>query len=517
MRRHKAHTWLAALTAGGALAACEPPQTPGERSGPPHARVAEVAITSDTNGDGALSPGETGRLRVQVQNDGGVRLDDVELLVVVASPHVTFLGPPALACGSLHPGSDDHCGDSWDYPQLRAATTAPAGPVPITLRLVTPDGLLVTEEHTLTVTPNPAAPSVTQVKVASDSNGDGALNPGETARLVITLTNQGTARMMEASLRVSAAPGAVSMTPDTELDCGTLDPGESAACGDSWDYPKVTVAESAAPGTSQTFTAVATDALGMSWPLTFTVPIAATAAKPALEALDVLSDTDGDGKLSPGEHARLRPTLRNTGTSRLVDARLTLESQADTVVVSGAEQDCGDVNPGQEVICGDSWDYPTVDAAQGAKADTAAPVLIHVEDAQGAAWTLSTQLPVVQTAAIPTLHELAVVQDETGDGALSPGEKGRLRVTLRNTGTSKLVEAEIEIASDAEWLEVTSQPTAECGTLSAGATEQCGDSWNLTQVQATADAPVGAAPVTVRVTDSLGNTWTLAGEIEIGP
>lgn len=307
------------------LAGCPPPEEDlGARL-----EVVEVVVVADPDRDGRLAPGERAQIEVTVLNRGTEDNGYGRCAVTTETAGVTIdpLRDDGLTYGSCSPG--ERCGDTFN---LEVAPSVLEGTV-IAFRC-TPetDGAELTFE--VTIRAPDVVPAVADLVVLDDADRDGVLNPGETARVQVLLANLGTSDLTASRCVVgSETPGVVVQSSDETLDYQRCAAGQT--CGPS-DL-RVAVGPEVPPGTSARFTCALVDDGERAWPMAFALPIEGPAAVPRFDALEVLDDTDRDGRLAPGESARLRITLQNIGVSALPSARCVVTSATPWLTVSPSD------------------------------------------------------------------------------------------------------------------------------------------------------------------------------------
>jgi len=349
---------------------------------------------------------------------------------------------------------------------------------------------------------------IESIEVHDDSNSDGVLSPGEKAKIQILLRNGGEGDLVGPDFVLSTDSAYVSVTGGDTGSCGNvLQPEAKRLCGSS----TVEVAPNAPPGTNVHFTFLVTDAESSSWTLEFSLPLLATAANPKIETVEVMDDDNDDGVLNPGEKAKLRLLLRNGGASDLMRPDFVLSTDSEYVTVSGGDTgSCGNIlQPEAKWWCGSS----SVEVAPNVPPGTNVLFVFFVTDDQSNSWPLEFSLPLLATAAKPEIDMVEVLEDDNDDGLLNPGEKVKIRVLLRNGGTSTLVGPSFVLSSDSAYVSVTSNDTGSCGNkLEPQAVWFCGSSTILVE----ANAP-GAAEVSFEfsITDKQYNEWNLGFSLPI--
>lgn len=450
-----------------------------------------VSVVDDTDGDGRLGPGESGELRIQVRNPDGASIPHLSGALSTTNPGIaTSAGSAiqfgdvaggALACGNTAGSgkSGDCTGTSaTDYPRIALTRTVPTNtPIPFVLALADTQGHSATLSFSLLFSeatpPDPGKPdlAIFAVSVVGDSNRDGLLSPGESAGLKIQVRNSGGVDAMQVTGTLSATSAGVTIDAGTGIRFGdVLKNSRAAACGNAQslmdggncahvmatDYPQLTLSEAVPTNTPIPFTLALVDAQGNRTDLSFVLSFSA-ASGPDLHILRgrIVGDTNHDGRLSPGESAGLELALYDrsntgaaqvTGTLSTTTAGITLDAAAGirfgdlpgnsyrsvcgNSAASGKEGDCNNGNS--------SAALPRITVSNDVPEGTEAQFMLALTDARGDEVALPFRVEIAPQITVPsTAHELVprsvtVVGDTNGDGKLSPGESGDLRIKIQN-------------------------------------------------------------------------------------
>lgn len=174
------------------------------------------------------------------------------------------------------------------------------------------------------------------------------------------------------------------------------------------------------------------------------------AAPMQLVAAEVAADTNGDGTVSPGETASLRLRVRNNRDldADAVEGDLTTAAPGVTLLeatrlrfgdISAGSDGCGvtlaaPASPGS--CFSSSTSYPSLVVDATVAAGTVIPLQLALRDGLGNTWTQTTDLALPSIAQGFVLATVEVQADDNDDGRLSPGESGRVKLRVRNTGSS---------------------------------------------------------------------------------
>ena len=307
---------LAAVLAVVSTSACEADEAPGcdgaECGGPAVVLTEGYEVEADTDGDGALSPGESADVLLFVRNDTGDTVSGLQGAVTTATPGVTVVGcrswgqfQVAPECARSASGCD--CADpdgptlgpggSSLYPlvtvRLSVAPGAAANAVALDVVYREPGGRTWPDQVVVPVAPTTAHVALSGVLVDDGEGGDGRLSPGEPALLAFVGVNDGAGKAVGVSAAAvttspwAAATGCRALQGDwwgnavgcvhaeRSCDCRGATDGPDLEAGGSGHVLEVAVALAAdAPVAPLTFTVTFADALGNVWEAPAAVPVA---------------------------------------------------------------------------------------------------------------------------------------------------------------------------------------------------------------------------------------------------
>jgi hypothetical protein len=337
-----------------------------------------------------------------------------------------------------------------------------------------------------------------RLEVVEDDNADGVLNPGEQAGLAVTLYNAGSGDVDSAKLTLTTT--AAGVTVDTASTyCGSVSSAGIASCSGV----DVTVGPDVVPGTEVVFDGVVTSADPGEWTFQVVLSVLATGAAPAVHAVSVLSDSNGDFTLNPGESADLRLTVVNGGTSEINGLRVTIAAQNPEVTVTGSgDTYCGDIAPGSTATC----QAIGIEVSASAVPGTSLIFDAVFDDALSTSWDQAFAVPLKATGAAPFILDVDVNQDTNGDGVLNPGETAELRFLLGNSGTSSAESVKHTLSSQSSALTVDSGTNSVyCGQLDPGSETWC----SADTVTVASDAATSHVLLDLAVVDAQGALWPL--------
>ncbi len=163
---------------------------------------------------------------------------------------------------------------------------------------------------------------------ASNGDGDGLLNPGETIELTVTLRNVGTDAATNVSGELASESGSVTIVSSTS-SWSDIPAGGEAACLSSFVFE---IAGTALDGEALAFTLTVTHDSG-SQDLSMQFNVVAPRLAYYFHRLDDAATGNHNGVLDPGEVVRLPVSLANSGGKNAADVQAILSSGSAYVTV----------------------------------------------------------------------------------------------------------------------------------------------------------------------------------------
>ena len=220
----------------------------------------------------------------------------------------------------------------------------------------------------------------------------------------------------------------------------------------------------------------------------------------AVGSVHVVDDDNADGRLSPGESARLEVTVEGYDASSSVRGTLSTSGPVAVTAAEASLHGSGGSVTGRFGV--------EVSPAAAVGEDVAFSLGLSASDGQGdkRSDTVSFALRIEATGARPEIVLVEVTDDDNDDGAVNKGETVRLRLHLRDAGTSDLPGCEGVLVSSDPFVAVT-HDRVTFGDVEVGETETGHQTFAIEVDEAT---PAGHAPaLTLQVTDDLASSWAL--------
>lgn len=527
--------------------------------GPPDAGrsslvVADVSVAVDPNGDGIVSPGERGYLQIRLRNatsasaagltgslstaTSGVALTDATSL------HFGTIAAGDQACAATRSSVAGQCFSHATYlPSFTvAASVAPGTEIQFTLRVSDQQQREYVISFSYSVRAIPQRFAVDEAEVVADTNGDGVVSPGEKGHLRITLRNTGQSAATALVGRLSTSSSSVTLSDASSLRfgdiaggstaCGATQPSVAGQCFSSATYlPSFSVASSVAAGTKVSFTLSVVDAYDNAFELPFDYVLAPISQELAFHAADVVADTNGDGRVSPGETGHLRLTIRNTGGSTATGLTAKLTATQSTVTlkdanvlyfgdIAGGSQTCGATQSSVKGQCFSSPTYlPSFTVASSVTPGTRLDFKLTITDAFKNVFVVDFPYVVEAISQAFSVDAVDLVDDTSRDGMLTPGERGYLRIALRNSGDSTALKVTAKLTSSTPGAILANATALQfgdigpggvaCGTTQSSVGGQCpGYGSYLPSLTFPSSPPAsGSVDLVLTITDRFGNTF----------
>ena len=464
--------------------------------------VAKAELTSDTNGDGFLNPGEAGTMEITAQNPGDTQVEGLYAELLSLSP-----GVEALACyagvgeGWVKCASTCSC-ENVSNTAKQTLEPSGVGDVPIyridfrtdpgiTAEPILFDfafndslGLRWTGSTKVDVYENQAVVGLSHIEVIDDANGDGLVSPQEPASIQVFAKNTGTSKATDvwASL-VSTSPNVAVTSCSVGIGDGWYPCDESCSCkdamsaskqmleaGDIGDVAVLKIDFYAAIETNSgevEFTVGFHDEAGNTWQDDFSLAVLPLDATIDIGSTAVLADDNGDGFLSPGENVTVEIYPQNHGTSKAIGvfARITEKAAfagINSCFTFGKQKDWSQCT--NDCSC-DIVDEPDRQDLDAGTASTDAILQINFQLAQNApleplwftvafedkfgnVWTDKFWVPVVSVKSQIAVDSATLWNDTNEDGLLSPGEDVSVQVYAKNTGSTKTLGLYAELINE---------------------------------------------------------------------
>ncbi|MBM6401831.1 DUF7507 domain-containing protein [Phycicoccus sonneratiae] len=424
--------------------------------------VKQSTGVTDANSSGQVDAGDTIGYSFRVTNTGTTRLDPVR----VDDPR---LGLVAFPCGTdpLAPGETRTC----DGPVLTLTQAdLDAGSVTNTATATGTDPTgrdLTDSDGTTTTLDGPA--SVELAKVAGpvrDTNGTGRQDAGDTVTYTFTVTNTGARTLTDARIRDE-------VVGVTDLLCAdSLAPGASAECSADLVLTQEDVDRGRIDNTASV-TALTPESTLLSHDASAAVVLVPAPGIDLVKSASEVQDLDGNGA-DAGDTITYTFTVRNTGTTRLTDVRLT-----DAMLgLDGEPCTTEPLLPGETLGCDAAVVHvlTQADVDAGSVANTAS-VTATTPAGTAPTDTSSTVTPLDRVAALRLDKTVGPIVDANGSGRTDAGDTVTYGFTITNTSNVTLTGVALTDARLGLEDEV-------CGTdtLAPGASTECtSDPYVLTQ------------------------------------
>lgn len=421
------------------------------------------------------------------------------------------------------------------------------------------------DEH---LEPVPSGLVIQDVKLVSDTNNDGSLNPGETAVLQFYPTNASMGSIEGVWAELVATDTTVTVSSCKQpaypnwLSCSAACSCEALGAGTRLSVDglatstlpvmevAIVLAETAPIGIAN-FKLRLHSASGESWDSVVTVPVVEQQGAIVVHETTIVSDENGDGLLSPGEEVVVEVTVANYGSTQVMGLYASLAASPSSVQVLSCAAPVGtnSVPCNIKCSCEDTSEASkqTLEPAEvgghpifsvrfriSETADAGPiPFGLSLTDSLGTVWSSAFSLDVAPDEAKVVLAQTEILEDANGDGYVSPAEKASVQIFPRNAGASKAIGVWAELAMADSNVEVLTcsvgvgngwalcDHDCSCETSAAAGKQQLepGETSTVAALVIEFEVHPGApfAPLQFQVAfhDSLGNTWLESFEIEV--
>jgi hypothetical protein len=385
-----------------------------------------------SNGDGRISPGEAVDIEVTVANNTSESMDDAEIHIIagtdqtysVETSEVVAAGE-AVAVQSVYAYSDSESTDTLSVGISFFEIEGDSASIPLQVRLVESRKTKSSKNINVELTQTAANMTIGSYTITSDTNDDGAVNPGETVEGSLNMVNTGSGETQGIEWNISLVSGPASF-PDGYTYTGS---DYSVGVDDyATDSVRFEVAPDAEVGDNVVLEAWILEETGRVWTDTIKIPVQASNGRMVIQGYEL---TSGDGIPTAGESEYLKLQVENTGTSSVPGVTGFLSSGSEYVTVSSAEQSSYyGVDPGEtwlpEFLFEMSEDMPTGHEMS---------FYLTMEDDLGNIYTDSFSIT-EGSGGISLSLDSTDVRQVTGDGddRVEPGESFYVDIEVGNDG-----------------------------------------------------------------------------------
>ncbi len=298
-------------------------------------------------------------------------------------------------------------------------------------------------------------------EVVADNNGDGVVNKGESIKLKVYLKNTGRQQANQVRASITTTSSYISsLIPTTPVPYNNSDSyydyipsGDERFGYYAGNYPSYTlsffVSETTPDATNITFNISISDESGNTWSDVFYVAVSPTGANIKFSKYEVVADNNGDGIINKGESIKLKVYLKNQGTSDANKVRGTITTSnsyisslipTTPVPYNNSDSYYDYIPVGDERFGYYAGNYPSYtmgfDVSNITPAGTNITFNIAITDEAGNSWNDSFTIIVAATGANIKFSKYEVVSDDNNNGIINIGESIKLKVYLKNVGSS---------------------------------------------------------------------------------
>ncbi len=540
-----------------------------------------VQITDDENDDGVISPGESAVLNYfTMRNEGTEDIEDLTGIISTSSPYLTFRTERlSFTPGSSHSylnaddnrdnndrlcPADDDCGQATAI-GFEISLDAPIGEeIIIEFDLTDELNRDYHLEYALPVAAHNVNLELAELIVARDSNDDGRLSPGESARIsYFKMRNTGTSNIIDLSgviscespylnfrtERLSFTPGS-SHYFSTATDNDDNSDGECPAGGDCGQATSIRfeINPNAPIGALIPLEFDLIDRFGHRFHLEYRLYVEDVDINLEFVNAVVTDDSNRDGALSPGESAVLTYfMMRNSGASDVVGLQGMISSQSTYLRFNSerlsftpgsvhqflSADDNDDNNDGECPSNGDCGQATAIYFELTSDTPIGEVILIEFDlfDRLNNEYHFEYPLLVEEVDVSLELFELIITGSQTFDG-LSPGESATLNYfSVRNNGSTDATGLRGVISSDSPNLSLRSErlsftPGSSHSYVSESnnqdnsdglcpASNDCGQATDIRFSISESALPGQVVNLIFNLTDEFNNSYRFAYPIEV--
>jgi hypothetical protein len=306
-------------------------------------------------------------------------------------------------------------------------------------------------------TSNPATSKGPDMKfskfeIYSDNNGDGQVNKGESVKLKVFLKNTGGEKANKVRSTFSCSnPNITALTPVSPVNYydssynDYIDSGAEGSPTSPTSYLGFSVSNTVQAGTSVVINISITDGDGNSWSESFHITISGSSGVIAFSRFEVYSDNNVDGIINKGESVKLKVYLKNNGSSKVNKVRCTITSSSNYITsltpISGVSYYDASYNDyleaGSEGAPTSPTSYLSFNVSNTIPHNTIVTFSLTITDESNNSWTDTFTVTVVNTSAVLRFMYFDVYSDNNNDKIINKGESVKLKVYLKNIGSSR--------------------------------------------------------------------------------
>ncbi|OFY84600.1 MAG: hypothetical protein A3F72_19345 [Bacteroidetes bacterium RIFCSPLOWO2_12_FULL_35_15] len=383
-------------------------------------------------------------------------------------------------------------------------------------------------------------------EVSADNNNDQQINKGESIKLKIYLKNNGGIKANKVRGTVSCSNSNISaLSPSTAVSYYTycssgydyIDAGQEGCPGSSGSYLSFNVSNATPNGTIITFNVSITDEANNTWSDSFTITVVGTGASIEFSKYDVSTDNNNDQQINKGESIKLKVYLKNNGSSKANKVRGTISCSNSyisalspstavsyyTYCSSGYDY----IDAGQEGCPGSSGSYLSFNVSNTTPNGTIITFNVSITDEANNTWSDSFTITVVGTGASIGFSKYDVSADNNNDQQINKGESIKLKVYLKNNGSSKANKVRGTISCSSSYISALSPTSAVsyytyCSSgydyIDSGQEGCPGSSGSYLSFNVSSTTPTNTViTFNVAITDESNNTWSDSFTITVIP
>jgi hypothetical protein len=470
-------------------------------------------VSTDSNSDGQINPGETVELSLFLTNQTSSDYVGATATVSTTSPYVEDIYYNSSETQNINAGQEVELSFYGDF-QFTLADNTPFGEI-ITFHLDVDEsqGNGWESEFSIEVVGADANIAFSRYVVSSDSNGDNSINNGEIIDLSLYVKNTGTSNALGVTVLVSTTSAYVEDIYYNSSETQNINAGQEVELSFYGDF-QFTLADNTQIGETITFTLNISDGDGNGWQSDFSIEVVGTDASIAFSRYVVSSDSNDDNSINNGETIDLSLYVKNTGTSNALGVQVlvsTTSSYVEDIYYNSSETQ--NIDAGQEIELSFYGDFQFTLADNMPIGETIT-FNLDISDSNGNEWESGFSVEVVGTDASIAFSRYVVSGDSNDDNSINNGETIELSLYVKNTGTSNALGVTVLVSTSSPYADI-SYNSSSTENIDAGEEVELSFYGDF-QFTLADNTPIGEIVIfNLDISDSHGNEWESEFSIDV--
>lgn len=381
-------------------------------------------------------------------------------------------------------------------------------------------------------TPAISGPDVkfSKYDIYADNNSDLQINKGESIKLKVYLKNTGSTKANKVRGIISCSSNYISaLTPANSVSFydqsynDYIDSGAEGSPVSISSYLSFNVSNTVPNGTIITFSVTITDDSNNTWKDVFTITIAGTNSVIGFSKYEIYSDNNADMQINKGESIKLKVFLKNNGSSKANKVRVTISctnnyisALSPATSVSFFDQSYNDyISPGDEGSPTSISSYLSFNVSNTTPSGSTITFTLTITDETNNTWTDTFTINVIASSAVIKYSRNDIYSDNNNNQQINAGESIKLKIYLKNLGSSKANKVRGTISCANSYISALSPVTSVSyfdqsynDYISAGNEGSPTSVSSYLSFNVSVSTPSGTTVIfNVSITDESSNTW----------